>query len=141
MTEKTKHNQVKIHNPFRNELMEVDEGMAELLPLLWANDIKTIMSCQENKPGYAWIMFYELEDIRKFLVLVSKSQTLLFDRMERKSGTKDMWRYEIIPCGEEVLFPITGFTGRSYKFLYSVRFPVSDIAELVSIFKGKDDGK
>src|SRR2546422_556223 len=64
------HKQVPIEW-FDGETIEVDEGLAELLSLCYQNDILTLLSCQENRPGIAWICFAPFE-AEKFINLITK---------------------------------------------------------------------
>ena len=65
---KTEHKQVEIsHNGVTTK---VDEGLAPLLLAIWEKGIDTCLSCQENFPGIAWIMFTTAFDAERFLNLV-----------------------------------------------------------------------
>ena len=61
----TQHKQVAIE--WRGRRAEVDEEMAPLILALWRAGISTTLSCQENRPGIAWIAFATPEDARRFL--------------------------------------------------------------------------
>lgn len=61
----TQHKQVPIE--WRGRRAEVDEEMAPLIRALWRAGISTTLSCQENRPGVAWIAFATPEDARRFL--------------------------------------------------------------------------
>jgi hypothetical protein len=71
-TARTVHRQTKVRHP-REGLIEVDEGIAPLLKLLWKLGIDTFMSCerQEARPDcpieLVWIMFRSTQDLAKFL--------------------------------------------------------------------------
>jgi len=51
------HVQVQVHNPLMDKTIGVDEGLVELLQLIWKSNIVTYLSCQENQPGVVWIDF------------------------------------------------------------------------------------
>jgi hypothetical protein len=57
---RAEHKQVKIR--LGSRAAEVDEGIADLILALWEAGIGTIMSCQENYPGVAWIELFEEVD-------------------------------------------------------------------------------
>jgi hypothetical protein len=61
------HKQIEILDPTSGCLIEVDEGLATLLKAIWNLRISTCNSCQENKPGIAWIEFPRCEDAEAFL--------------------------------------------------------------------------
>ena len=60
----TEHRQVKVYNYCSTEEVEVDEGIADLLQLLWNNEVNTVLSCEDNAGGKIWIEFRE-EDYKK----------------------------------------------------------------------------
>jgi hypothetical protein len=51
---------------------EVDEELAPLIKELARAGIVTVMSCQENRPGVAWIVFLSVEDLGAFLNIVAE---------------------------------------------------------------------
>jgi hypothetical protein len=55
----------------RDEDIEVDEALAPFLELLWAHNIETMMSCQDNPEGSdrVWINFSSTADAELFLRL------------------------------------------------------------------------
>src|SRR5262249_44089247 len=59
------HKQVTVR--WKGMEAEVDEELAPLILTLWKNGIVTTNSCQENRPGIAWIEFLTPEDARLFL--------------------------------------------------------------------------
>lgn len=84
----TAHKQFQIHNPIFDEYYMVDEGLVELLRLIWDKGICTIHSCQggkiidydpenyvekdEKNHKYAYIMFLDPLDLQKFLNLAAE---------------------------------------------------------------------
>src|SRR5262245_35438023 len=66
----TYHKQVRIR--WKHQQAEVDEGLAPLILEIWKHGIDTIMSCQENQPGIAWIDFASAKDAERFLTLVAE---------------------------------------------------------------------
>jgi hypothetical protein len=48
----------------------IDEDMASLIGELWKAGIVTVTSCEENRPGIAWIQFATAEDAACFLDIV-----------------------------------------------------------------------
>lgn len=103
----------------------VDEGMAPLLCAMWARGIKTCLSCQENKPGIAWIAFLTPQDVRKFHdTALEKASPDLTSAILRQSSNpphpyKGFWDYTFVI---------------DRHIVYSVRFPTLHIPELTDIF-------
>ena len=64
-TNMNKHKQVAFNGHW------VDEGMRELLDQMFEKNIFTSNSCQEKKPGIAWIEFPRAYELFCFLALVS----------------------------------------------------------------------
>jgi hypothetical protein len=50
---------------------EVDEELAPLILALWKAGIDTLLSCQENRPGVAWICFPTARDAKNLLDAVA----------------------------------------------------------------------
>ncbi len=146
------HKQVKVQMPSRwgGDVIKVDEGMVELLSAIWRHDILTLLSCQENRPGVAWIMFATPQDAASFMNIVlhfygdaKKPWKTLYGRaMEYNCGydriTKD-WEYSISPHNrgvqetvndeDEVITRYRGYN--DFDFEVSIRFPVSDIPIII----------
>lgn len=51
---------------YNDEEAYVDEGIAPLIEELWKAGIHTVMSCDENRPGWMWIEFRSSEYAEKF---------------------------------------------------------------------------
>lgn len=127
---------------------EVDEGLAELLQLIWKLQIATINSCQENQPGIAWIEFQSADDASLFLNHVAlyppddfketlygritqiSEKSWVFNCTPQNYGVK--WIFSDDTLTEEYL----GFN--DFEFSVSIRFPVSDIPLIVEILKKRD---
>jgi hypothetical protein len=63
------HEQVSIM--WQDRQAEVDEELVPLILALWKLDIDTCNSCQENRPGIAWIEFLTSMDAEAFLKIVA----------------------------------------------------------------------
>ncbi len=50
---------------------EIDEDLALLIKEIWNAGIETMMSCQEVEPGIAWIEFDAVNELLRFLSLVT----------------------------------------------------------------------
>jgi hypothetical protein len=148
MSYMTRHKQVKVLCRVFGESSaiekEVDEKIAPLLVALWDRGIITIMSCQERDPGIMWIMFYRVEDLKKFLDTlldgIGDKDIGLFGR--KMAGN---WSYELdfndnredfVDEKEE-----DTFINYAYKsdvdIMPSVRFPVLDFDEVLKVFTKK----
>jgi hypothetical protein len=127
--------------------IEVDEGLKELLPLIWSYGIDTLNSCQENKKGIAWIQFSGTGGFRKFLGLIARYPQeheifweTLYGRM-MQHGSEGDWKYDMLLVNsgviehliddDEIVAEHLGFN--FFDCEISVRFPVSDI-ELLTTF-------
>lgn len=71
----------QIRNPRRHETItlnvgnqceEIDIEIAPLIREIWVASIETMMSCQEVSPGIAWIEFPEVEELLRFLNIVTR---------------------------------------------------------------------
>ena len=63
------HKQISLFNPFYNDMINVDEGMTEILEILWHQaEINTQLSCEDNN-GKIWIHF-DFEDFQDFTSLI-----------------------------------------------------------------------
>lgn len=71
----------------------IDEGMAEFIELLWANDIKTESCCEggeHTSKGSAYVTFPSMLDYEKFLYLIHKILYEKHDGDPNTSGARDM---------------------------------------------------
>jgi len=50
----------------------IDTLLAPLIQELWQADIKTLQSCQEHRPGEAWIVFANTADLETFLTICQR---------------------------------------------------------------------
>ena len=131
------HKQVEIYSSVIGRIIEVDEGIAELIELLGRLDIATYLSCQENRPGIMWINFPCLE-AEAFLTICASNreedfidyESSLYGRMMDPS-VKDSWEYSTHPHDwaekvneeEKAVY----YDGESaIESATSIRFPVTD---------------
>lgn len=140
-----KHKQAKVN--FFGEIIEVDEGLAKLLQLIWANEIETLLSCQENHPGIAWIQFPDAGSFQEFMNLVAVYPAENENHWETLYGRMTQldlgcWEYHMIPVNrgvketivnDEVIQTFLGY--HDFETEISVRFPVTDIPFLESILE------
>ncbi len=70
------HKQVPVVDN-HGETVKVDEGIVDMLTLIWNHDIDTELSCQENTGGRIWICFplYAFKQLGR-LAVKSKDQSL-----------------------------------------------------------------
>src|SRR5215469_241505 len=132
---------------------EVDEELAPLIQALWKAGIDTLLSCQENRPGVAWICFPTARDAKNFLDAVA----VYPDRKDLRTvggrlyvgdvpfwetlygritgcGTDGDWQYDVnvdnwgvdedLVNGEVVQ---TCIGPADFEFSVSVRFPRTDL--------------
>jgi len=157
------HNQVEVYNPIYEEKVEVDEGMVELLTLMWDMGLLTSLSCQENKPGIMWINMPH-DDASWFMTALSMQRdndlandsSSLYGRMMRLEED-DNWDFDINPKdeAESYSFDQEGFDADEdgfeddfvtvtregpsrIHFDINIRFPVSEypiIIQRLKVFK------
>ena len=161
----TEHKQVKIE--WQDMTTEVDESIAPLILALWQAGIDTYNSCQENKPGVAWVEFASTQDACEFLNLVAiypikDDLHIVNDRMfvgdvpfwetlygrATGCGSEGDWEYDVYPIDygveeEEINDEIvTTKVGPSdFEFAVSIRFPISDIPRILERLKAFEAGK
>jgi hypothetical protein len=136
MSQETKHDFVLIKG------IEIDKKIAPLIKDLWDMEIGTSNSC-ENVGDYVWIEFISTEDAELFLDLVatiSGEEQSLYNRIRRAWGKpENPWLYDAYPMdlGVEAELLDDGsieetFTGEhNFHFLLSIRFPISDLPEVL----------
>jgi hypothetical protein len=118
-----RHKQVKVS--YDNLIVEVDEGLAPLLTVIWKHGIDTCLSCEENFPGIAWIMFDTAYDAEKFLnlVFVRNRKKPFWETMDGRITEcgKDNWEYSV--CVDNLSSKNPPF----FIISISIRFPITDI--------------
>ena len=73
------HRQVEVYNPVYDHMTEIDEGIVDLIQLLWNLGLETINSCQENTPGIMWISLPSDAAERFLTVMASRREEELED--------------------------------------------------------------
>lgn len=143
------HKQVSVRYTapmLKGRMVKVDEGLAELLQAIWSHGIDTVLSCQENQPGIAWIMFPAPVEARHFLNRVAQYPEkakqpwrTLYGRLANYSNDKS-WEYSLIPVNRGVTEIIDDeadeinefYEGyNDFDFEVSIRFPVADIPRII----------
>jgi hypothetical protein len=76
------HKKVKVFNPVDGEVSEVDEGVCELLTILWEQGIRTYASC-ENVKGKVWVEM-DLRDYKRLVTTAKSLNKKLFDLLGEK---------------------------------------------------------
>lgn len=85
------HKQVRAKRP-SGPTIWVDEGMKDFLEALWDQGIETVLSCQENRPGVAWVEFTSPDDAIHFLEMVwDLADEEMRDRIEGEWVVDGMW--------------------------------------------------
>lgn len=140
------HKQVKILDPTSGYLTEVDEGLATLLKAIWNLGISTCNSCQENKPGIAWIEFLQSKDAEAFLTRIiscldptnsPEADVRLHSRIMGQIGG---WQYNAHPHdireymnAENGLVELNASEPCEIAISISIRFPVGDLERLLNL--------
>jgi hypothetical protein len=125
----------------------IDEGIAPLIRELWRAGIDTVMSCEENRPGWMWIEFAHATGAEEFLSIVARYETgidTLYNRIRHgwDPGEGDLlgqWEYDALPTDLAVTetekdgYIEESCSGRSrFLFTFSVRFPATDYPTLLA---------
>jgi hypothetical protein len=149
------HKQTRV--AWRGREAEVDEELAPLILALWKAGIDTMLSCQENRPGVAWICFPTARDAKHFLDAVAAYPDqkdlrtvggrlyvgdvpfweTLYGRISRCGGNDD-WQYDMHVhnwgVGEDLVndeVVQTCIGPADFAFFVSVRFPRTDLPLLL----------
>lgn len=142
----TTHEQV--HISLEDDEADVDKEMAPIILECWKNDIWTLLSCQENHPGVAWIEFLSPYCASKFMdIVANKYESKLKSLYNRIAGNWDSiseelekWEYNILPFDfnltqtpdENDEYLNETHTGKpEFGFSVSIRFPRSDMKTIL----------
>jgi hypothetical protein len=117
----------------------IDKEIAPLIKQMWLAWIDTSMCCQEAEPGLAWIHFPSIEDLRKFLNIVSDNTEIhdmnslyrhILPSFNSKSDSK--WVFTLGVADDSICNP-----GKPSHFSFNVDvwFPVTDIPVLINRLK------
>jgi hypothetical protein len=101
------HKQVRAKPPDGPSVW-VDEGMKKFLEALWDRGIDTVLSCQENRPGVAWVEFADPGDAICFLETAWElADDEMRDRIYGEWVVPGLWEYgsSVIKCA------VLGFWG------------------------------
>ena len=137
------HKQVEVYNPKDDNMTEIDEGIVELIQLLWDLGIKTDNSCQENRPGVMWVSILG-SDVERFLTIIASKReedletedppSSIYGRI-RDPAFEGSWDYQVCLKDSAEKYDEESYTyyeGKSKVIMYvSIRFPVSDYGEIL----------
>lgn len=128
----------------------VDEGLVPFILALWKAGIDTYGSCQEAKPGLAWVQFPTAHDAVKFLNLVIGVPTeagvhddrSIYNRLLNRE-IEGGWQLAVHPHdygGPKFTASSERVVSEAHRpshidFLVSVHFPRTDLATLVSLLE------
>jgi hypothetical protein len=116
----TRHKQVRVK--YGKNFIQVDQGMAPLLKALWKRNIYTGLSCQENRPGIAWIMFLSAWDAEAFCDLAwNLGDEDMKGRIEQLNRRGD-WEYDSV---------VDRIEDMGFHVCVSVRFPDENLDFLI----------
>ena len=146
---RTKHPTVRVSVGER--VADIDYAIAELVEQIWIAGIDTANSCQENRPGIAWLSFPAECEASDFLNIVAGSYSdqieSLYNRIRLEwtdpEGTiPGEWCYSVNPWDASIEQTVNGefveerSVGKPhFLFAVSIRFPIEDIPELVRRLK------
>ncbi|NQT40161.1 MAG: hypothetical protein HQ581_21900 [Planctomycetes bacterium] len=125
---------------------EIDEVLAPLIQEIWMAGISTVMSCQEVEPEVAWIEFPSIEELFRFLNLITRYEPgvdTLYNRiLHQLTGpmSAPAWEYQLnlmdIFEGQEEQI-IDGLA--CFDAMAGVYFPTSDIPVLLQRLRALND--
>ncbi len=123
---------------------EIDIQIAPLIREMWIAGIDTLMSCQEVSPGIAWIDFPDVQELLRFLDLVTWYEDGIDTFYNRVTGQRvgfmstPPWEYQfhLLDIFEDREAPMDGM-GR-FDASVSVYFPIPDIAELTARLQARN---
>lgn len=136
---------------------DIDVEIAPLIEHLWIAGLFTCNSCQEIRPGIAWIEFCSCEDAAYFLDIVaaefSEEVHSLYNRVFHNwepsdSDLQGKWEFDVHPQDSSVSWiecphcnVLQGTQERPTEswFSISVRFPRSDISVLKQRVRGYNE--
>ena len=123
---------------------EIDLQIAPLIREMWIAGIDTLMSCQEVSPGIAWIDFPDVQELLRFLDLVTWYEDGIDTFYNRVTGQRvgfmsiPPWEYQFhlldIFEDREVLMDGMG----RFEASVGVYFPIPDIAELIARLQARN---
>ena len=138
------HKQVEVYSPIYECMIEVDEGIAELIQLIWDLGLQTNNSCQENMPGIMWVSFPS-EDAERFLTIMALRREEDFESDDPPSSmygrimdpaNENSWDFRV--CLDDLSEVLDEESDTIYhegdseiRIFVSIRFPVSDYDEVV----------
>jgi hypothetical protein len=127
----------------------IDEGIAQLIRLLWDLDLDTTNSCQDNN-GRVWVEFatpYDAEEFLNRIAIYEDGLDTLYNRIrgawvpvdDDTWQTSNAWRYDVSPVDLSVREEITeqdeleeiSEGPAQFTFRVSVRFPPFDLAAVM----------
>ena len=111
---------------------DVDEEIAPLILACWRAGIDTDNSCQENRPGIAWVEFPTAADAEHFTTNVVCDMDALYWRAFPNDDGEIHWEWAAVPedLGEELdeaTDEIERIGPPDIRIVVGVRFPRSDI--------------
>lgn len=128
-----KHPTVMMMDPFSRTDIKIDEKIAPLVSALWDAGIMTEQSCQEDRPGYAWIVFGDHEEALQFLGIILGKRPDFEDSFIKAISHWDVagpqngyvepgeWDWAVHPTVDQE---------GVWSFLTSVSIPVEHLAEV-----------
>jgi hypothetical protein len=131
-----------------DQVANIDEEIAPLIEEIWKTGIETTNSCQENRPGIAWIGFLTALDAADFLDAVAGEYSdeigSLYNRIRKEWDEGDgetigWWEYDARPWDasvnqwkvSEAEIDEAPVDSPEFVFAVSVRFPKSDMPYLI----------
>lgn len=142
----TEHRQIEILDPTSGYLIEVDEGIAALLKAIWDLGISTCNSCQENKPGIAWIEFLQCKDAEAFLTrMISGLDLVNSSKADKRLSIRIMgqtggWQFNAHPHDireymnmENGVVEMDTSQPCGIAISISIRFPIGDLEKLLDL--------
>lgn len=144
---KNREEHVMVPVEWKGGAVPIDAGIAPLIQELWKAGLFTMNSCEENRPGWMWIEFLDVNAAEGFLDIVARYEDhmdSLYNRIRQawsptEGELQGEWEYDAHPSDwaveetevedgyiEECCDGPSQFT-----FSLSIRFPRSDFPVLL----------
>lgn len=141
----TRRKQVPVCNPMIGENVTVDEGLVDVLKLIWEFGWSTHSSCQErhDMPGIAYLDFGHVSFAEEFMNIVLR-HTPREVNWEHQTTYQRITRHCCKPCWEIKIGIDTDEPSRDVSFIYfsaMLFFPAEDLTEIVRCLQHEIDSE
>lgn len=133
-----------------NHKVEIDIKLAPLISELWKRNINTMNSCQEVRPGFAYIEFMGGMDAEIFLNIVSQEISEKSNSMYQRiigmiDDCKNTWEYDTTAYDssmyieadetDENIVNVHHVGSPRFIFPVTITFPITDLNKILKLIK------